>query len=223
MKTEELIAQLGSDLAPVKRLAPPRQRALLWLACAVAYLFAMMIAAWLRHGQLGVEVTWAYVVQQLALLAAGTLSAFAAFASAVPGLERLRPRAPAVAAAVAMAAVLWICLDDLGAYGSLGIGRETDWPCVMSILLGGIGLSALAATMLRRAAPLRPGLTSLLAGAGAVSFANVEACLNRVHAFGITVLLWHGATTIIVLLVVTTVGQPFVKWRGPAAGRPTAA
>jgi hypothetical protein len=114
---------------------------------------------------------------------------------------------------VVMAALLWGCIIDVQLRGTLGIGSETDWPCVASISLGGSLLWALGVAMLRRGAPLSPRISSLLAGVAAFSVANLEACVSRSHAFTITVLLWHGMTTALVVAALAYVGGGLIAWR----------
>jgi len=118
-----------------------------------------------------------------------------------------------VPGAVVVAALLWGCTEDVRNLGTLGIGRETDWPCVISITLGGAMLWGVAVAMLRRGAPLAPRVTSLLAGAGALSLANIEACISRPHAFSSTVVLWHGVTTALVLVMLVSLASEALPWR----------
>jgi hypothetical protein len=206
MKTEDLIHQLGAELRPVRRLLPAWQRAAIWLACGVIYVTAMVTFAWVRRGALGAESDAPYVLQQAMLGLTGILAALAAFASVVPGTAS-RARAAMVAAiGLMMAALLWGTLRDLQQFGTLGVGRETDWPCVVSITLGGMALWAIASVMLRRGAVLEPRLTAALAAVAAVSLANIEACVGRVHVFTATVVVWHGATVALVMLAVTALG-----------------
>ena len=83
---------------------------------------------------------------------------------------------------------------------------ERCWPCVVSITLGGVALWVAAGMMLRRGAVLEPRQTAMLAGIAAVSLANIEACLGRVHAFTSTVIVWHGATVALVLTAFVVLG-----------------
>jgi hypothetical protein len=46
----------------------------------------------------------------------------------------------------------------------------------------------------------------------AVSLANVEACVSRVHAFTATVIVWHGATAALVMIGFMALG-PWVLRR----------
>jgi hypothetical protein len=194
MKTDELIDELGRGLSPVRRLSPPWQRAAVWLACSLAYVVVAGTIAWVRRGTLGVEAAGPYVLQQAALALIGVLAALAAFASAVPGATSRAGAALVVPVAMMMAALLWGAARDLQQFGTSGFGRETDWPCVMSITAGGLALWSVAVAMLRRGAVLEPRLASVLAGIAALSLASIEACISRVHAFTATVILWHGVT-----------------------------
>ena len=61
-------------------------------------------------------------------------------------------------------------------------------------------------------APLTPGLTAFLAALAALSFANIEACLTRPHAFALTVLLWHGGTVVIAAALFASIGLRCLRW-----------
>jgi hypothetical protein len=50
----------------------------------------------------------------------------------------------------------------------------------------------------------------------ALSVANLEACLSRAHGFTVTVLLWHGMTTALVVAALAHVGRGLMAWRTPA-------
>ncbi len=55
--------------------------------------------------------------------------------------------------------------------------------------------------MLRRGVPTTPRLTVLLGGGAALGMANVAACLTRSRAFSSVVLLWHGGTMALMLVL----------------------
>jgi hypothetical protein len=213
MNTEDLITRLGDTLGPVRPLAPPWRRAAAWLACAAAYVCGVALIAWARGRSL--EGAGADVAQQGALIATAVSAAVAAFASVVPASDRRVLGIPLIPGMLVMAAVVWGCIFDLRTLGTLGIGHETDWPCVVSITLGGALLWSLGVAMLRRGAPLTPRVSSLLAGVAAFSVANLEACLSRSHAFTITVLLWHGMTTALFVAALAQLGRGLLTWRKP--------
>jgi hypothetical protein len=208
MKTDDLIRRLGNDLTPVQPLAPPWKRATVWLLCAGLYLTAVVVLAWMRRGALATTGDGVFVVQQLAVIATAVAAAIAAFVSVIPGANRRL-----LAAAVVMTTLVAGCVTDVRMHGTLGFGQEMDWPCVVSLTVGGVTLWALAVVMLRRGAPLKPALSSLLAGVAALSVANIEACLTRPHAFSITVLLWHGLTMALLIAILMQAGRGLLTWK----------
>ena len=218
MKTEDLIQCLGNDLAPLRPLAAPWKRAAVWLAWAGAYLGAVVLSAWMRQGSLGTRGAGPFVLQQLSLIATAVTASVAAFVSVIPAADRRVLRTPLVPGVVVVATLLWGCMADVRTRGTLGFGRETDWPCVVSITLGGVMLWAVGVAMLRRGAPLAPRASSMLAGVAALSVANIEACLSRPHEFGITVLLWHGMTTALMLAALVCVGRGLFAWKKMQTG-----
>lgn len=215
MKTEDLIRQLGNRLVPVRPLAPPWTRAAAWLACGGPYVGAVVLLTWARGRSLGTSgaSSGANLAQQAALVVTAVSAAAAAFASVIPAGSRRPFGAALTSSAVVIAALAWGCVADVQLQGTLGIGRETDWPCVLSIALGGIIFWASAAAMLRRGAPLTPRSSSLLAGVAALSVANLEACLSRPHAFNVTILLWHGVTTALILAATVPLGDRVLAWK----------
>jgi hypothetical protein len=215
MQTDDLIERLGEDLVPVRRLSPPWKRAALWLLAGGGYLAIMMLIAYTRHGALAISTDALYVIQQASVAATAVTAAFAAFASVIPGTSPRLRAVPLAPAAVMLTTVLVGCLHDRQAYGTLGLGRETDWPCVMSLPLGGALLWALGMMMLRRGAPLAPRASSALTGLAALGIANIEACVTRPHAFSITVVVWHGLTMMIVGAIFVRLGGQVPGWRMP--------
>lgn len=178
---DDLIASLGADLAPVRRLRPPWLRTLGWLAVVAGialglfarYGAAPMLARWAGAPDLG----WA----GLGAVLTAVTAAWAAFALAVPGRRATwawLPLAPAL---------LWI--------GASGLGCLRQWvapathiataheagDCLFFIIGFSIPLSALLVVLLRRACPLRPVLAAVLVGlaSAAASASLLEIC----HAF----------------------------------------
>jgi hypothetical protein len=78
--------------------------------------------------------------------------------------------------------------------------------------IGGAVLWGPMLVMLRRGAPLTPRTTALLGGLAALSFANIEACLTRPHAFAMTVLVWHGVTIALAAALFAWLGRRWLRW-----------
>ena len=121
-------------------------------------------------------------------------------------------RVPTTAALVWVSLVGWQAVSDAQAYGTLGLTSQSDWPCVASMVIGGVMLGGPLVWMLRRGAPLTPRTTAFLAGLAALSLANIEACLTRPHAFAMTVLLWHGGTIALTVGLSASLGRRWLPW-----------
>jgi hypothetical protein len=211
MKTEAFIDRLARDAVVVKPLPTPAHRAGLWLLWAVAYLIlaSVVMRASIVTGP--TSLTGLYLFQQLAALATGVFAARAAFVSVVPGARRAWDLT--VACAVAwLGSLLWRAASDFRHSGTFGAANESDWPCVASMILGGLVIGAPLMSMLRRGAPMTPRATAFLAGLAALSVANIEACLTRPHAFAMTILLWHGVTLMGGALSFAVLGRLWLRW-----------
>jgi hypothetical protein len=212
MKTDELIDRLGRDVSVARPLPTPGIRTAVWTVWAVSYLVVVAVMMFALMSSAGVTPTPLYLVQQGAALVTGIMAARAAFASVIPGSNNRVWVLPAIGAAVWVVSLLWAGVRDQQASGTLGVTSQSDWPCVVSMTVGGLVVGSPLVWMLRRGAPLTPGLTAFLAALAALSFANIEACLTRPHAFALTVLLWHGGTVAAVAVLCTLTARRWLRW-----------
>jgi len=212
MRTDDLIDRLGRDVTVARPLPTPGMRTAVWMVWAVSYLVVVGVMMFALMSSVGVTPTPLYLVQQGAALVTGIMAARAAFASVIPGASSRVWMMPAIGAGVWSLSLLWAGVLDLQAVGTLGVTSQSDWPCVASMTVGGLVVGAPLVWMLRRGAPLTPGLTAFLAALAALSFANIEACLTRPHAFALTVLLWHGGTVAAVAALCALTGRRWLRW-----------
>lgn len=212
MKTDELIDRLGRDVTVARPLPSPGIRTAMWMIWAISYLVVVAVMMFAFMSSAEVTPTPLYLVQQGTALVTGIMAARAAFASVIPGSSNRVWALPAIGAAVWGVLLLWAGVGDLQASGTLGVTNESDWPCVVSMTVGGLLVGAPLAWMLRRGAPLTPGLTAFLTALAALSFANLEACLTRPHAFALTVLLWHGGTVAALAALSALTGHRWLRW-----------
>ncbi len=212
MNTDDLIDRLGRDVTVAKPLPAPGMRTAVWMVWALSYLVVVAMMMFAVMSSAGVTLTPLYLAQQGAALVTGIMAARAAFASVIPGVNNRVWMMPAIGAGVWSLLLLWAGVLDLQAVGTLGVTSQSDWPCVASMTLGGLVVGAPLVWMLRRGAPLTPGRTAFLAALAALSFANIEACLTRPHAFALTVLLWHGGTVAAVAALCALTGRRWLRW-----------
>src|SRR6266540_2811079 len=86
--------------------------------------------------------------------------------------------------------------DWLADFGVTLVGMEATgvyWKPVFYVL-GGAVLALYIAMMLRRGAPLTPGVTTALGTLAVTGLANVGACFSHPHPSAAVVLVWHGLT-----------------------------
>jgi hypothetical protein len=178
---ERLIDDLAADLVPVRRLRSPTVRALGWLSVVAAT--AIMLAMIADLPALGRRLT---AVPDMWLAVAGSagtaiLAAIAAFQLSLPDASR------AWAVLPLPAALLWIVASGVGCLRAwllpgthaADLGEARD--CLIFIIGLSVPLSALLIVMLRRACPLQPGLTAVVAGLAAAAAAAT--LLNFFHPF----------------------------------------
>ncbi len=184
--TEDLIAQLAASAKPVRRLAPPMIRALIWLAVITAIAGGLV----LNLANLPVFAARAADPRQAlelsATLATGIAGIIAAFHLSVPD----RPRAWGLAPLPFLAA--WLGLSGFGCYRSWGEQTAKGWhggdssQCFIFILATGVPLAAVMIWAVSRAKPLQPRLT---AAVGAMGVAGLSAFLLQFfHPFNVTLL-----------------------------------
>ena len=220
MRTDELIDKLVRDVTVAQPLPPAGIRTAVWTVWAVGFLVVAAVMMFAVMSSAPVTPTPLYLVQQGVALVTGVLAARAALASVIPGSNNRVWVLPAIGATVWSLSLLWAGVLDLQASGTLGVNSQTDWPCVVSMTVGGLMIGAPLAWMLRRGAPLTPGLTAFLGGLAALSLANIEACLTRPHAFALTVLLWHGGTVAAIATLSAMTGHRWLRWPERGTVRP---
>ena len=204
---ELLIRALMADADPVEPLEPPWRRAGVWLAAACLLGLVMAILgnpAGALERLTGAPDAW---VAELGAGLTAVAAELAALASAVPGRSRHWPWA------IAPGLVLWIGASGVGCLRSWvvpGMVATTDLAesrqCLIFILGMSVPLSAAMIFLLRRAAPLRPGLSAALAGLACAAAAATM--LGFFHEFDAswTDLAVHAAAVGLVVLANRVLG-----------------
>ncbi len=199
--TDRLIEILAADAGPVRRLAPPSLRAVLWLCgfglvAAVAVLMLADVGAALRRT--------ASLTQQLSVLGelgVGVTAVIAACHLALPD------RSPRWALAPVPFLALWLGSSGYGCLAllpTLGLGGPDpgESPGCFAFMVGvSAPIAGLLFLMLRRARPLRAKLTAVIAALGVAAFSAL--LLRFFHPFEITALDlgFHLAAALVVIAI----------------------
>jgi hypothetical protein len=204
---DRLIGELAGSLRPVRRLPQPWKRAAGWLVLVVAIGIGLVALAGFdiaRHRLTSAPGAWLAV---LGSTLTAPLAAFAAFQTSVPG------RSPRWALLPVPTALLWMAASGVGCLrswlvpppqaSSLAIEPRS---CLVFIVCVSLPLAVALVLMLRRACPLRPGLTATLGGLA--SAAAAATLLNLFHPFDVaaTDLVIHALAIVLVVLATRAFG-----------------
>jgi len=179
---DELIRDLTQDLTPARRLAPARTAALAWLATSLLFVaLATLATGPLRPGVLGqLAMEPSCALDVLLGLVASTLAILGLARLRIPG--RARGPSGSIPALTLLAA--WVALQLFGLFvepspaSTLG-ARALCW---LQVLLFSLPPLAAALVLARRAAPLEPEWTGLLAGLAAGALPALAMQLACMHA-----------------------------------------
>ena len=214
-----LIGDLGADLKPVRRLAAPWLRALVWLG-VVLVVALVLVATRTLLPALGIIGNDPFTLPgAYASLATAALAALAAFELSLPD------RSDAWIWLPLPALVVWIVLNGLGCLATLAIpGTQTSpfqfMVCLSLIFTISLPLTAAMIFMVRRARPLRPLRVAVLGGLAASAAAATLLVLVHPHDSAVLDLAAHAvAVAVIIALNVLLGGRllvPANKFRGDA-------
>lgn len=191
LDTPDLINHLAAEAMPVRRLAAPWLRALMWLsgaALAIGVIVAMFgIRPDLSEAMArpGAWLAWA------ASIATGVSAAIAAFYLVLPD------RSPRWALFPLPVTALWASSLGVGCYadwlqrGPDGLLLGDSYECFLSILIMSVIVGLPLVFMLRHAVLVRPALTAAMGGLAVASLASAGLELFHHHDARMMDIIWH--------------------------------
>jgi hypothetical protein len=198
-KTQQLIADLVTQLAPVRPLRSPVVRASIWFAAMTA----LAVAFILHPGRSALRTTYAMTdVELWSMLATAVLGVLAAFELSIPGSSQRWIWAPVIPL------IVWIASSGHSCYQlwreGVPIGPiPTESPhCFMFIVLVSIPLAAALLWMLRRARPITPLPVAFTGGLGVAAASAF--LLQFFHPFDVTLMDLAAHLTAVGMVVVAT-------------------
>jgi hypothetical protein len=214
VETDALIRELADEAQPIRPLAEPWLRALVWLAISAPPVFVVI---WWHglEGKAGMAATadLRMTIEWLAILATAITAAIAAFSSSVPGASRRWLWVPVVPLAIWLLTVGQGCVEDYRAMGAAAFALRTDSDCYVPTVLAGIIPVAAILAMLRRGAPLVPRVTLALAGLAVAAVVNLAMLLFHVGDISLMVLVWHVGIVAIFAGLAGWAGPRLLTWR----------
>ncbi len=206
--TDNLIRELGDGLTPVRRIAEPNRLALLWLGCSVLIAAGLAVVFDMRAAMARLGSAADMWLAVLGSLLTAAFAAKAAFELAMPGRSRLWALLPLPGL------LLWIGASGMGClrtWATVGWDGHIHSECLMSIVGISAPLAVAMVVMLRRAFPLYPALTALVAGlACAAASATVLSLFHPADAAA-TDLAFHALAVAIVTAVLAASGRRLLR------------
>jgi hypothetical protein len=212
MKTEGLIETLSHDVAPAPPLAGPWTRSAVWLLGTLVYFSVLLLMMTSVPKVAANGRDWLFVFQQFAAVSTAAAAAGAAFALTVPGYPTWSLRLATVAAFAWVASVILGTVQEW-TRNDVNLAVPGEWACVVFILLGGLLPAVTIVCLLRRGAPLAPGLTTALAVLASTALASVTACLSHPHPSDAVTFVWHGTTVLLLVAMAASTGRLVLKWK----------
>jgi hypothetical protein len=210
--TDDFIRQLAARATPVRPLPAPWRRAAVWVGASLACVAGVCLLLWIWRGSLIPVTDRRFVIEQVAALLTGITAAIAAFATTVPGYSRKVVWLPVLPLAVWIATIGQSCVHDWS-FSPHGWAIAAHWGCLVVTFVAGAVPAVAIAWMLRRGAPLTPGVTMVLGGLAAGGLAHVGA--RFVHPFdtGIVILVWHVGAVVALCLLAQRISRRLLIWR----------
>ena len=211
--TQQFIRRMAAHVTPVQPLPDPWIRAATWCGMSLPVLGLIVLAMPRSAGFMWTHIDRRLMLEQLAALATGVIAAAAAFATTVPGYRRWIVLLPLVPLAVWLGDLgQWRIQDDV-ASGSSPWSFVAHWGCLPATMMVGAFPGAMMVMMLRRGAPLTPGLTTALGAVAAGGLANFGVRFVHVADASVVVFAWHFSAVFLLSVLSALAGRSLFNWR----------
>lgn len=215
ISSEALIEALASDARPVRRLRSPVLRTVLWLALSSVWVAFIISTTGLRPDLAAKLVDARWLVEQGAAIATALFAAIAAFCTVIPGRSRWERAIPLAPLGLWLLVLGIGCYEVWARYGMDGLVLVPDWACFPYIVTIGIGPAIVAVVMLRRGAPVTPGLALALGALASAALADFGLRLFHAQDASLMVLFWQVGTVLLLTAFGGAIGKSLLKWRKP--------
>lgn len=213
--TSRLIEQLVAQARPVRPLASPWRRTLLWVALAAGLIALMVAAKGIQPGLATEFSTPPLLIERIASVCTGLLAAYAVFQISVPGRSPRWAWLPVPALVLWLSGLGWGCLLDVARMGSEAFVLEmASAECAVAIAMISIPLGLVMLLMVRHAGVVRPGPTAMLSALSAAALSAAGVSLIHSGESAVMVLLWHVGAVAVLSLICLALGRPLFAWIG---------
>lgn len=222
MQTDDLIAALARDLAPVRRLKPPGARLVRWLAVSLPAAALVVWGFGLRPDLAARLADPAFLLPEAAALLTALLGGYAALCAGLPDQPGWKLWLPLLPMAVWLSALGRQCLALYVQLGPDGLRVTADAMCVPAVALGGLVPAIAIVAMLRRGGHLRATHACLCGSLGAAALGAAALRLYHTEDAALMVLVWQFGAVAVLSLLATPLGRMVVTAPGPGLPHPPA-
>ncbi len=212
MLNEDLIKTLTEDCAPVRRLAHPTWRSLVWFAISLCYVAVVVAAMGLRPDISFKILEPRFATEVAAAFLTSLTAAAAAFCAACPGRPIWERFAPLPFLLVWMGALGLGCWRDVTAFGFSGLASHSDIACIPTIFAISIPAALAIFSMLRRGAPIAPFTTTGLAALAAAALAAAGLRLSFKQDAAASVCIWQFGAVVLLTGIASFFGRLLFRW-----------
>jgi len=214
-QTDVLIQHLSTRLTPVRPLARPWRRTLLWLAITAATIALMVAVIGLRPRLMAALMQPEAAVEFVLALATGLLAAIATFHVSLPGRSQRWAWLPVPAALLWMAGMGWGCLGEWWQHGPTALTLVPRLGCAKDIVLLSLPLSLVLLVMVRHAGAVRPVSTAALGALSAAALSSAGVDLVHPGETALMALIWHGGAVVVLAALAALASRRLFAWIGP--------
>jgi hypothetical protein len=216
--TSVLIERLSADARPVRRLAHPGWRALLWLAAAAALIAVCTLCEGVRQDLADCLRRPGFMLGRCAAVLTAITAALATFELSLPDRSARWLWLPLPFAALWIGNLGFGCLTDWLARGADGFVLDHSGACFRAILGTSLPLGALLFLMVRHAGFVRPIATALAGGLALAAAAEAGLTLYHEPDAGVMDLLIHLAAVTVVVGLAAGGARPIFRLLAPRVG-----
>lgn len=212
MQNEDLLQTLIEDCAPVRPLAHPAWRALIWFAVSLCYVAVVVASIGLRPDLSSKIADPRFATEVAAAFLTSMMAAAGAFCAACPGRPIWERFAPLPFLLMWLGALGVGCWRDGTAFGVSGLASHSDIACLPMIFAMSIPAGLLILSMVRRGAPIAPVLTMGLAALAAAALAAAALRLSYRQDSSVSVSVWQFGSVILLTGIASLFGRSVLRW-----------
>lgn len=221
MQTDDLIRSLAGDAKPVRRLAHPALRAVIWMMLSAGYVGLVVWLVGLRPDLMAKLSDQRFLIEVGAALLTSMMAAAAAFCAGCPGRPVWERFAPFPFLAVWLASLGEGCWRQWSQTGADGLQLQADFTCLQSISAVGLIPAVLILFMIKKGGPIAPRSATGLAILAATALAAAALRLFHTQDMSLMLLVWQFGSVALLALLGFFAGQFFLRWQTLDPGKPS--